>query len=193
LWPFAEARFQREKDVRTRLIFAMLLAPAIVAGASGGVWLDVPFVHQEKEGCGSAALAMVLQYWAQKGTAIAAERTDAEKIQKELYSKDAHGIRASAMERFLRESKFSPYVFRGEWNDLVTHLEKGRPLIASIQPGRKSSLHYVVVVGVDRDQEAVLLNDPERGKLFRVERSEFEKQWLRTNNWTLLAVPKPAE
>ena len=179
--------------MRTRLILGMLLAPAIVAGASGGVWLGVPFIHQEKEGCGSAALAMVLQYWSQKGTALPAERTDAEKINKELYSKEAHGIRASSMEQFLRESGFSSYVFRGEWADLGTHIEKGRPLIATIQPGAKSSLHYVVVVGIDREREAVLLNDPERGKLFRVERPEFEKQWQRTNNWTLLAVPKPAE
>jgi len=49
----------------------------------------------------------------------------------------------------------------------------------------------VVVVGIEREHEAVLLNDPERGKLFRVERAEFEKEWQRTNDWTLLAVPKP--
>ena len=179
--------------MRTRLILGMLLAPAIVAGASGGVWLDVPFIHQEKEGCGSAALAMVLQYWSQKGASLSSKRTNAERIQRELYSKEAHGIRASAMEQFLRESGFSSYVFSGEWADLGTHIEKGRPLIATIQPGAKSSRHYVVVVGIDREHEAVLLNDPERGKLFRVERPEFEKEWQRTNNWTLLAVPKPAE
>jgi len=171
----------------------MLLTPAVVAGAGGSVWLDVPYVHQEKNGCGSAALAMVLQYWAQKGIVIAPERTDEGKIQKELYSQDARGIYASAMEKFLRESGFSPYVFKGEWSDLGNHLEKGRPLIASIQPGGKSSLHYVVVVGIDREKEGVLLNDPERGKLFRVERTEFEKEWQRTNYWTLLAVPRPKE
>jgi len=97
------------------------------------------------------------------------------------------------MEQYLRESGFSPHFFRGEWYDLASHIEKGRPLIASIQPGGKSSLHYVVLVGIERGHEAVLLNDPERGKLFRVERSEFEKEWLRADNWTLLAVPKPAE
>jgi len=128
-----------------------------------------------------------------KGTKLPPERLDAEKIQRELYSKEAHGIRASAMEQFLREAGFSPYVFRGEWSDLASHVEQGRPLIASIQPGAKASLHYVVVVGIDRQQEAVLLNDPARGKLFRVERAEFEKEWLKTNNWTLLAVPKHTE
>jgi ABC-type bacteriocin/lantibiotic exporter with double-glycine peptidase domain len=170
----------------------LLLAPILANGAGSGVWLDVPYIHQEKEGCGSAVLAMVLQYWNQKGTALSPELIDAEKIQLELYSKEAHGIRASAMERYLRESGFSLFIFRGEWSDLATHIEKGRPLIASIRQGGKSSLHYVVVVGIEREHEAVLLNDPERGKLFRVERSEFEKEWVRTDNWTLLAVPKPA-
>jgi len=180
--------------VHTRLILGvLLLAPVLCTGASSGIWLDVPYVHQEKEGCGSAALSMVLQYWSQKGTKLPPERLDAEKIQRELYSKEAHGIRASAMEQFLREAGFSPYIFRGEWSDLASHVEQGRPLIASIQPGAKASLHYVVVVGIDRQQEAVLLNDPARGKLFRVERAEFEKEWLKTNNWTLLAVPKHTE
>ena len=33
-----------------------------------GVWLDVPFVKQEKDGCGAASIAMVMQYWqAQQG------------------------------------------------------------------------------------------------------------------------------
>lgn len=173
--------------------FGLLLTPVLVAGAGSGVWLDVPYVHQEKNGCGSAALAMVLQYWAQKGAAVAPERADETTIQRELYSTGARGIRASAMKQFLRESGLAPYVFRGEWGDLGNHLEKGRPLIASIQPGAKSSMHYVVVVGIDRDHEAVLLNDPERGKLFRVDRAEFEKEWRRTDCWTLLAVPKPKE
>ena len=28
-----------------------------------GVWLDVPFVKQEKNGCGAASIAMVMQFW----------------------------------------------------------------------------------------------------------------------------------
>ena len=177
----------------TRLILTLLLVPAVSQGAGGGVWLDVPYVHQEKEGCGSAAVAMVLQYWSQKGTKVAAERMDAGKIQQELYSQAAHGVRASEMDRYLRESGFSPSEFRGEWSDLENHLEKGRPLIAAVQPGARAALHYVVVVGLERANEAVLLNDPERGKLIRVERAEFEKEWKRTDNWTLLAVPKSSE
>jgi len=176
-----------------RLILCLLLAPVLAAGAGSGLWLDVPFIHQEKEGCGSAALAMVLQYWSGKGVPVAEERLDAERIQLKLHSKAARGIRASEMEQYLRDAGFSSFAFAGEWEDLAAHIEKGRPLIATIQPKDKASLHYVVVVGVDREREAVLLNDPERGKLFRVERLEFETEWHRTDNWTLLAVPKQAK
>jgi hypothetical protein len=44
-------------------------------------------------------------------------------------------------------------------------------------------------VGVDPQDAAVLVNDPERGKLLRMDRSVFEKVWQGTDNWTLLAVP----
>src|SRR5260221_10342334 len=121
-------------NVHTRLILGMLLVPILATGAGSGVWLDVPYVHQEKEGCGSAALAMVLQYWNQKGAVLSPERIDAEKIQRDLHSKEARGIRASAMERDLRESGFSPFIFRGEWSELTAHLEKGPPPRDTLSP-----------------------------------------------------------
>jgi uncharacterized protein YvpB len=48
----------------------------------------------------------------------------------------------------------------------------------------------VVVTGIDWVHEAVFLNDPARGKLLRVERAEFEKEWQAARNWMLLAVPE---
>jgi predicted double-glycine peptidase len=155
------------------------------------VWLDVPFVKQTEEGCGSASLSMLLQYWSAHGTAVAAERTDAAAIQQKLYSKKGRGIFASDMERYLKESGFRVFAIAGAWNDLHQHLSQGRPLIISIQPGsKKAPLHYVVVTGMDWEHEAVFLNDPARAKLLRVERAEFEKQWQAAHNWMLLAVPE---
>lgn len=181
-------------------IFAVLFLGTFAAlgwqaapGDTSGVWLDVPFVKQTLEGCGSASIAMLLQYWSTHGTKVAAGRADATAIQRELYSRKGHGIFASDMERYLRESGFREFAVRGEWDDLRQHLQQGRPLIISIQPGRtKSPLHYVVVTGMDWKREAVFINDPARGKLLRVERREFEKEWLAAKNWMLLAVPAAA-
>jgi len=51
-------------------------------------------------------------------------------------------------------------------------------------------LHYVVVVGVDPEQNVVLLNDAAQRKLLKQERGSFEKEWSAAGRWTLLALPK---
>jgi predicted double-glycine peptidase len=161
---------------------------------SSGVWLDVPFVKQSEEGCGSASLAMVLQYWNGHGKSIPGERFDADAIQAKLYSRKERGILASSMRKYLEDSGFRVFAVAGEWNDLRTHLSEGRPLIVSLQPGSKRTpLHYVVVTGIDWEHQAVFLNDPARGQLLRVERAEFEKEWQAVRNWMLLAVPEAAK
>lgn len=155
------------------------------------MWLDVPFVKQTEEGCGSASLSMLLQYWGAHGTAISAGRADAGSIQQKLYSRKARGIFASGMQRYLTESGFRVFAVSGAWSDLRQYLSQGQPLIISIQPRtKKTSLHYVVVTGIDWEHEAVFLNDPARGKLLRVQRAEFEKEWQGAGNWMLLAVPE---
>src|ERR1700674_1632267 len=147
--------------------FLLGFSPALLAQAapakSSGVWLEVPYVKQTEDGCGSAAIAMLLQYWSAHGAPVAAGRADAAAIQKQLYSRKARGIFASDMRRYLRESGFREFAVRGEWSDLRQHLEQGRPLIISIQPGRaKVPLHYVVVTGMDWERDAVFVNDPSR-------------------------------
>ena len=106
---------------------------------------------------------MLLQYWSAHGAPIGANQADAATIQRRLYSQKARGIFASEMERYFRELGFREFAVRGEWSDLRQHLEQGRPLIVSIQPGSaKVPLHYVVVSGIDWEREAVFVNDPAR-------------------------------
>jgi uncharacterized protein YvpB len=179
------------------LIASSLSAAGVFAQAENadkaGIWLEVPFIKQTVEGCGSASIAMLLQYWSAHGTQIAPERADADVIQKQLYSRKGHGIYASDLEKYLRESGFRVFALRGEWSDLRDHLSKGRPLILSIEPGSsRAPLHYVVATGMDWQRDAVFVNDPARGKLLRIERTEFEKEWLATKNYLLLAVPASA-
>jgi predicted double-glycine peptidase len=181
-----------------RLCAGLLLSTVAVFGQSApegspGIWLDVPFVKQTEDGCGSAAIAMLLQYWSAHGTTVALDRADAATIQNKLYSRKARGILASDMQRYFRESGFCEFALRGAWSDLREHLQRGRPIIISMQPGSaKAPLHYVVVAGMDWRREAVFVNDPARGKLLRVERPEFEKEWQAACNWMLLAVPASA-
>ena len=160
---------------------------------SQGAWLDVPFVKQEKNGCGSASIAMVMQYWQKQQGRSSNDSSHATQIQRALYVPGSDGIYASAMEGYFQEHAFHTFSFRGDLELLEQHLQKGRPLIVALKPsGSNSPLHYVVVVGMDSKQKLVLLNDPARRKLLKQDRSGFEKQWSANGNWTLLALPQPA-
>jgi len=173
------------------LLLTAKLSGATFLAATPGVWLDVPFIKQEKDGCGAASIAMVMQYWfKQKAQPIAAS-ADAAAIQHSLFSSQEHGIRASDMERYFQQHGFQTFVFTGKWDDLKQHLEKGRPLIVALKPSvLETSLHYVVVVGADSEAGIVYLNDAAERKLLKQDRSTFEKQWSAVGKWTLLALPK---
>jgi uncharacterized protein YvpB len=149
-----------------RLLLVFVFSCGVLAAeGSGGAWLDVPFIKQEKEGCGAASIAMVMQYWLKQQGRSANERINLEEIQRSLYSPGNRGIYASAMEGYFQQNGFRTFSFRG---------------------------HYVVVAGMDWEHELLLLNDPAQRKLLKQERSVFEKQWSATGQWTLLALPTPA-
>jgi len=153
-----------------------------------GVWLDVPFVKQEKNGCGAASIAMVMQFWQRQQQTQPDAKSDASRIQRTLYSSPARGIYASDMERYFAENGFRTFAFTGTRDDLRQHLDKGRPLIVGLKPGGRAPLHYAVVAGMEPN--LVLLNDPAERKLLKQEWPSFEKEWKNAGNWTLLAVPQ---
>jgi predicted double-glycine peptidase len=149
------------------------------------LWVDVPFIQQGKDGCGSASIWMVIEYW-KPGTAGSVDD-----IQRQLYSKTAGGIYARDIARYFEAHGYRAYAFQGEWVDLEQHVSKGRPLIVSLELNTRGvPLHYVVVAGVDAVQDIVLLNDPAQRKSMSMSRAEFEASWRVTQNWTLLALPE---
>jgi ABC-type bacteriocin/lantibiotic exporter with double-glycine peptidase domain len=177
------------------LLQTLTLLPGLCSAVAqtqqpGGVWVDVPFVAQQGEGCGAASIAMVMQYWDQQRGHAGGPAAEYAHIDKALYTPKAHGIYASAMERYFRENGYTTYTFSGVTSDLTQHLTKGRPLIAALQPGAGQPLHYVVVAGVDAVRHTVLVNDPAQRKLMQEDSPRFEQEWKATGHWTLLAVPE---
>lgn len=170
---------------------ALILAcvSPLFAAASVALWIDVPFIRQPREGCGAASLAMVIQYWASQPGSRPAATADVDQIQRQLYSPREHGIRAAAMEQYLRQHGFVAIPISGRWEDLEQQIAKGRPLIAALKPEGQSELHYVVIDGIDPERGLVMMNDPAVRKLLTQERAGFEREWSATRNWLLLAVP----
>lgn len=173
------------------VVLLICICGSVGVAVSQSAWLDVPFVKQEENGCGSASIAMVMQYWLKQQSRPSNDSSDAAQIQQALYVPGTDGIYASAMESYFQEHEFRTFSFRGDWEVLQRHLQKGRPLIVALKPSDRP-LHYVVVVGVDPGKKLLLLNDPARRKLLKQDRSDFEEQWTATGKWTLLALPQPA-
>jgi predicted double-glycine peptidase len=167
-----------------RLPYSVLF---LLAASAAGQWLEVPLVHQVKGGCGSAAVAMVMQYWSSQQPALDAAAADAARINQILPPVSAKGIPGQALKRYLEEHGFSAFIISGELRDLKQHLDKGRPIVVCLGYPH-APLHYVVVVG--EQDKAVIVNDPARGKRIPVALTRFLPAWNRTGNWALLAVPR---
>lgn len=174
------------------LLFAAGAAFALAA-ETPALWIDVPFIAQSKDGCGSAAIAMVMDYWSNKSGQSALGAAGAARIQRTLYSPKEEGIPARSMQRYFEESGYRVFAFAGDWSELQRHVSRGRPLIVALgASGPHGPLHYVVVVGIDATQGYVYVNDPAQQKMLRLSREGFESEWSATHNWTLLAVPRTA-
>lgn len=154
-------------------------------------WVNVPFVAQTKDGCGSASIAMLMRYWDAQQHQAVTQAADPQHVQALLFSPKAHGIYAGRMQQYLSTHGYLAFAFAGTWRDIDHNLRLGRPLIVGLAAsGAHGPLHYVVVVGVDPAQEYVYLNDPAQQKMLRISREGFEREWKGTDNWTLLAVPQ---
>jgi len=144
------------------------------------VSIPVPYVPQEKDTCGAAALAMVMGYWGRE--------VPHREIAGALVEEELAGIRGSRLADFARERGMAAIAFAGEWVLLREHLAKGRPLVLAIDAGR-GRLHDVVAVGLDDERGEVIVHDPARGPERRLSRRELEKKWARSGRWTLLVTP----
>ena len=140
------------------------LAVLSVVVLAVAVQLPVPFVPQEKDTCGAAALAMVMRYWGAEAShdVIATALVDAE----------VRGIQGSRLADFAREQGMTAIAFAADRGVLRDHLAKGRPLIVAIDAGR-DRLHDVVVVGLDEAGGQVVVHDPARGPGRRLALSEL--------------------
>jgi len=132
---------------------------------------------------------MVLQYWQKASPSGSSfEVPSFPYIAEALRSSESKGVLGSQMKAYLTSLGYQVYVFKGRWDDIENHISKGRPLIVAL--GTRGDLdHYVVVTGWNDPENVVLVNDPARRKLLKLDRKSFQKSWEQTSRWTLLALP----
>lgn len=144
--------------------------------------LSVPYVPQRADGCGPAALTMVLRFW---GRPVLHDEVAASLADPELRGAAGTRLVALAEGEGLRAA-----AVRGDRALVEDALAKGRPLIVALDRGGPL-LHDVVVVGLDG--ASVVVHDPARGAERRLDWPRFERQWAAAGAWTLVVAPPPAE
>jgi len=156
------------------------------------VVLPVTLIYQkEKHECGLTSVNMLLTYYG-----VRFDDDISAKFNKDienLIAQDKNaGIPASVLKEYLIAKGFDVFVFSGELdnspNGLYTHIDKGRPLIAMIASGQDTR-HYLLVIGYDKPNKKLVLQDPVRGALLMPD-WQFNVLWERCKKFTLLAVPK---
>lgn len=132
-------------------------------------------LHQSM--CGPASLKMVFDYYG-------IEKTEAE-IAKMCKVDENLGIDDKTLKRVAEELRFKVEIKNNSTlEDIEEWLKKEIPVIvnwftrgrADYEDSEVADGHYSVVVGLD--EEYIYLQDPEIGKLRKIERDDFMKVWF---------------
>jgi hypothetical protein len=138
----------------------------------------VPYLPQTEALCGGAALSMVLRYWG-------VPEVRPEDFESSV-NPEGTGIPTDVIRGLAQARGFQAHAFHGGRAEAVSHLEKGRPLIAllSTGPGRH---HYVVMLAWANGR--VLIHDPAVGPFRIIPEGEWQRRWDASEGWALLVVP----
>jgi len=115
----------------------------VLANGAGATFVidDVPFVRQETQYCGPAALSSVLSYYG--------DDVDQKTIGKEVHSPGLRGALITDLENYSRKRGFQTKIGRASTADIKEFLLNNKPVIVLVDIGFWviSRMHYLVVYG----------------------------------------------
>jgi tetratricopeptide (TPR) repeat protein len=121
---------------------------------------------------------MVLRYW---GT-VGVRPTDFAAALSTL----GRGITTDTLRQLAEERGYRALALRGEPQEAMAQLDKGRPLIALTDAGPRG-YHYVVLLAWANRR--VLFHDPARGPFRVMPEAEWLRRWNASDRWALLILP----
>ncbi|WP_456384530.1 cysteine peptidase family C39 domain-containing protein [Persephonella sp.] len=135
--------------------------------------LDVPFVKQQSEYCGPAALSSVFRYY---GLDISQE-----KIGEKVHIPSLKGALISDLENYARNLGFKTESGQGDIGKLKKFLDRGIPVIVLVDYGKWifSRPHYLVVVGYNK--KGFVVHDGYRAYV-EIPYRKFKKLWKKSGN-----------
>lgn len=146
----------------------------------------VPFYPQVAYQCGPASLAAVLNYWGMRVTP--------EEIATDIYIPRLNGTLSLDMWSYAHAHRFQADMRQGSLEDLKRHVQDRVPVIVFLNLGYDwlPGGHFVVVVGLDADAQAVVTYNG-REQNSRIPYRRFLRAWQKTNFWTLVILPPKVE
>jgi tetratricopeptide (TPR) repeat protein len=138
--------------------------------------LEVPFIAQQPNYCGPAALAMIANYY---GHAVTQDE-----IAGSIYLPEIRGTLTADLAGYAQRFGLWVRPYRGTRADLHQKLSAGIPLIVLGKLG--SRYHYFVVLDY-RDGELLVHSDTRPN--LRLREDDFLRWWNRADRWTLLVCP----
>jgi ABC-type bacteriocin/lantibiotic exporter with double-glycine peptidase domain len=142
--------------------------------------------QSSRDGCGAAALAMVLGHWGRQVTQ--------DEIRAASPPAEGHGMPADSLRDFARRQGLQAFLVEGQTDDLDREVGRDRPVLVGVvkRKGRRAYSHYEVVVGVNRERQRILTLDPARGPR-ETSLKRFTEEWIAAGRLTLVVFPpKPA-
>ena len=152
---------------------SLLLLILITAQATSVVIDGVPFIRQDTNFCGPAALASVMSYYG--------ESIDQQTIGEATYNSKLKGCLLSDLENFARTRGYETIADRGTVDKIKNFLHRENPVIVLVDLGRWfiSRPHYLVIIGYT-DEGFITHSGYKASQLFEYER--FTKLWRKIGN-----------
>ena len=172
--------FRRGGGTRSICLTLWVMWGLAASAQTVAVRLDVQLQKHPYNLCLPASVSMVLSYW---GVDISATQIG---DQVAVY-KD--GTTGGELRSFVEKMGFRGFLIQPSLEDLLLHVEKGRPVII-VLPSDNNVRHAMVMVGVDGMRQQVWLNDPATGNALSVDIPSFRRRWTSAGHWTFLILPK---
>ena len=141
-----------------------------------------PFFPQEREQCGPAALATVLNFYG--------HATTPDTLRQWVYVPERGGSLQVEMMATARRHDMLPYPLRGELPALLREIAAGHPVLVLQNLGFSwlPRWHYAVVIGYDLADRMLILRS---GTEFRwkTDFGVFMRTWLRAGAWAVVIIP----